>query len=302
MPKRSNDFQRLIYLVRLNLADGAKVTESKLLRDRVTKSLREVDVVVEGTVGGQPVRVCIECRDHRRVADVTWVEQMKAKHERLNTNALLLASRSGFTSEALSVAKSYGIDTFTLEEPDEAELKGRFAPRSALWLRTVRITPDKVRVTVGEGDALLPEVVVTSPDNLLHRHDGAELGSLRQLVEILIGSDVPKETLLRDATEEHKFFDIEWRPPIADPAKTLYMRKLDPPMLRVVHKVRISGPCRVEIGRFDLRHGRVNNLEVAWGKAVVDGKDAMAVATKDSSGKHTLSINFKGPAGSASAA
>lgn len=302
MPKRSNDFQRLIYLVRLNLAEGATVTESKLLRDRRTRSLREVDVVVEGTVGGQPVRVCIECRDHRRMADVTWVEQMKAKHERLDTNALLLASRSGFTLEAQSVAKSYGIDTFTLEEPDETHLKERLGPRSAIWLRTVRITPDKVRVTVGEDDALPPEVVVTSPDNLLHQHDGAELGSLRQLVDILLGSDVPRERLLRDATEEHKFFDIEWRPPTTDPAKTLFMKKLDPPMLRVVHKVRVTGPCTVEIGRFDLRHGRVGNVEVAWGKAIVDGKDAIAVATKDSSGKHTLSINFKGSAGAASAA
>lgn len=37
MPKRSNDFQRLIYLIRVNLAEGAKVTESKMMRDRQTK-------------------------------------------------------------------------------------------------------------------------------------------------------------------------------------------------------------------------------------------------------------------------
>jgi hypothetical protein len=43
MPKRTNDFQRLVYLVRVNLADGATVTESKMLEDRVTKTMREVD-------------------------------------------------------------------------------------------------------------------------------------------------------------------------------------------------------------------------------------------------------------------
>jgi hypothetical protein len=36
MPKRSNEFQRLIYLVHVNLAAGATVTESKMLRDRIT--------------------------------------------------------------------------------------------------------------------------------------------------------------------------------------------------------------------------------------------------------------------------
>ena len=77
MPKRTNDFQRLVYLVRVNLANGATVTESKMLRDRVTKRMREVDVCISGHVGTHPVLVCVECRDHQRVADVTWVDMMK---------------------------------------------------------------------------------------------------------------------------------------------------------------------------------------------------------------------------------
>jgi hypothetical protein len=52
MPKRTNDFQRLIYLVRVNLADGATVTESKMLKDRITGTMREVDICIEGSVGG----------------------------------------------------------------------------------------------------------------------------------------------------------------------------------------------------------------------------------------------------------
>ena len=70
MPKRTNDFQRLVYLVRVNLADGATVTESKMLTDRVTKRKREVDVCIEGHVGQHPVIVSVECRDHKRIADV----------------------------------------------------------------------------------------------------------------------------------------------------------------------------------------------------------------------------------------
>jgi hypothetical protein len=121
MPKRTNDFQRLVYLVRVNLAAGATVTESKMLTDLVTKHQREVDVCIEGHVGGDPVMVCVECRDSRRVADFTWVNTMKGKHERLPTNALILASRRGFTPEAREVAASYGITTVSLEEVDQAE-------------------------------------------------------------------------------------------------------------------------------------------------------------------------------------
>src|SRR6266478_8348759 len=94
VPKRSNDFQKLVYLVRVNLAAGAIVTESKMLPDRKSKRKRkrEVDVCIEGIVGGHPVMVCIECRDHKRPADVQWVEAIKAKHEGLPTSALILAS------------------------------------------------------------------------------------------------------------------------------------------------------------------------------------------------------------------
>ena len=63
MPKRTNDFQKLVYLVRVNLAEGATVTESKLLTDRITKRKREVDVCIEGHVGGQPVIISVECQD-----------------------------------------------------------------------------------------------------------------------------------------------------------------------------------------------------------------------------------------------
>lgn len=302
MPKRSNDFQRLIYLVRLNLAAGAKVIESKMMRDRITRARREVDVVIEGTVGGQTVRVSIECRDHKRVADVQWVEQMKTKHERLDTNALLLASRSGFTEEALAVARVYGIDTFTLEPIDEAALALRLHPTSGLWFRTVKVTPAKVTVTVGGEDDQPIEHVVTSPDHLLYLESGAEIGQVKVLVEKLLTSDLARQRLTETATEEHNTFVIEWIPPSRETGEALFMRKLDPPLLRVASKVRVVGPCSVVVDRFDLSHGKVGSVHVAWGKGTVDGRDAMAVATRDPTGKHVLSVNFKGPANSAGAA
>ncbi len=67
MPKRTNDFQRLVYLVQVNLADGATVTESKMLTDRVTKRTLEVDVCIEGHVGQHPVIVSQGFRINRSI-------------------------------------------------------------------------------------------------------------------------------------------------------------------------------------------------------------------------------------------
>ena len=99
MPKRTNEFQKLVFLVKKHAADGATVTESKFLCDNITETKREVDICIESSLAGHSVTVSIECRDHNRKADVKWVEEMKAKHERLSTNALILVSRSGFSKE-----------------------------------------------------------------------------------------------------------------------------------------------------------------------------------------------------------
>ncbi len=143
MPKRSNEFQKLVYLVRLNLASGATVTESKMLPDLVTNRKREVDVCEEGYVGGHSVKVCIECRDHKRPADVGRVDAMKAKHERLPTRALILVSRSGFTSEAQEVARRYGIEALALEESNTQIFRVCWGQQALFGIKVLPSLPKK---------------------------------------------------------------------------------------------------------------------------------------------------------------
>lgn len=293
MPKRSNDFQRLVYLVRLNLSEGAKVTESKMMRDRVTKRFREVDVVVEGRVGSHPVVVSVECRDHQRVADVTWVDMMKTKHDRLETNALLLASRKGFTPEARNVARSYGIELFSLEDVEVADIPAMLGPTGSLWLKSVTVAAEKVSVRVAPVDELATETVATSPDNLLYVEDGTELCQIRELVDRLLQSPHARD-LLAEGNEEHKWFELVWEPPKDHEGRSLYMKKIVPEVLRPIESIRVVGPCKVEIGRFGIRHGKIGDVRVAWGKSVISGREAMAVATVTPSGDSKLSINFSG--------
>lgn len=296
MPKRTNDFQRLIYLVRLNLSEGAKVSESKMMRDRLTKRFREVDVVVEGKVGSQRVFVSIECRDHQRVADVGWVDAMKTKHDRLDTNVLLLASRSGFTQEARDVASKYGIELFTLENVNEKDIPALLGPNGDLWLKSVSITAEKVSVRVAQVGLLAPETVGTVPDNLLYLEDGSELCQIKELVDRLLKSPRARDYLLAEGKDEHRWFELVWEPPSDQQGRPLYMRKIDPEVLRPVESIRIVGPCKVEIGKFGVRHGKIGDVQVAWGKATIAGNSAMAVATKTDIGETKLSVNFSGAA------
>lgn len=296
MPKRSNDFQRLVYLVRFNLADGATVTESKMMRDRLTKSYREVDVVIKGKVGSQPVVVCVECRDHKRVADIGWIDAMKAKHDRLETNALLLASSAGFTKEATAVAAKYGIELFTLESQKTVDLPGLIGPNGSLWHKTYELSASKVSIRVAKVADLEVETIVSSPDNLIYVEDGSELCQAKDLVDKMLNSEQVRDYLTREGREEHRFFEFQWEPPSDHQGRPLYMTKLKPRAFRPIECIRVVGPIKIQLGRFGMQRGRLGSIRVAWGKATIAGRDAMAVATQTASGDMKLSINVQGAA------
>lgn len=294
MPKRTNDFQRLVYLVRLNLAGDAAVTESKMLVDRITGRKREVDVCIEGMVGSHPVVVSVECRDHKRIADVSWVDTMKAKHERLPTNALILASRSGFTPEARDVAAGFGIKTFSLADVEETDFPKLLGLKSSLWAKTVTVSAAKVLVRVASTADLPAETVVTMPENLVHTSDGGELFQVGKLVETLLNSRRARESLLSEGKEEHIWFDIVWEPPRGQLNNSLFMKKIEPELLREIESIQIQGPCKFEITQFGLRHGTLGDVHVAWGKTELLGNEALVVATKDTDGIEKLSIKVAG--------
>lgn len=65
MPKRTNEFQKLILLVRKHSAEGSKVTESKFLADSKGNQ-REVDICIESNIDGIPVTISIECTNEKR--------------------------------------------------------------------------------------------------------------------------------------------------------------------------------------------------------------------------------------------
>ena len=123
MPKRSNEFQKLIFHIHQQLSTNAKVTESKMLREINSEEEREVVIVIESTTGQYNITISIECIGRRRPADVTWVEQMWAKHQKLPTNKLILISKSGFTSQALETSRLYNIDMLSLKEAISSDWK-----------------------------------------------------------------------------------------------------------------------------------------------------------------------------------
>lgn len=290
MPKRTNEFQKLVFLVKKHAASGATVTESKLLRDRITGAEREVDICIESVVAGHCVIVSIECRGRGRSASVKWIEEMKAKHERLPTKALVLVSSAGFTKEAIVVAQKYGIETIALSALDGASAERLFGDTSSLWSKVFTLSPTKVVIRVAPVGDLPGEDVATFPDNIVYDYKGQELFSVKELVEILLRTEYIIKEFGKMGEEFHKGFEVRWEPARDSEGNPLCLQKLDPPVLRPMEFVRIMGSCGFEISEFPLRHGILGNVKIAWGTGLFLGKEALLVASEDQSAAMKISI------------
>lgn len=149
MPKRSNDFQRFVKRIYDQLSPaGAKVTESASLPDHGEVGGPEIDVLVEFDMAGaaRPMRIAIECRDHARRADKTWIDGIVGKYRDVDVDRIIAVSRSEFTSGAQKKARQGKIELRTLRSALETDWPkelmliavGQVEYRPEIGLREVR--------------------------------------------------------------------------------------------------------------------------------------------------------------------
>lgn len=291
MPRRTNDFQRLVAVIQGHLDPDAIVEEPAMIEDRSTGTLREVDVCVRGYVAKQPVVVSIECRDRGRAADVTWVDEMHGKHLRLPTNLLVLVSHSPFTPEAVRAADAHGIKHVFLEDMDAAAPDRLFPELESLWGKTWSLTIERVSITVEATDSLPRETVRAHPDTSLFLEDGTPLGSAAEMANALARLEPLQAQLGSEALPEHKFAQFGWEH-LAFQGKRVYLKKLEPLILRPIERFNVIAKCSVTVNEFPLRHGRYRDVCVAWGKGTMLGCEMMLVATEDGEGTNKLSVRI----------
>jgi len=98
------------------------VEESVLEVNKKTGLPREIDIRVTNKKKPQE-RFLIECRDHKRRQDVTWIDSLDGKSRSLGFNKVVAVSSSGFYKTAEKEAKSRGIETMHLREAEENDWK-----------------------------------------------------------------------------------------------------------------------------------------------------------------------------------
>ena len=281
MPPRTNEFQRLVYLVKQRAAAGATVTESKMLIDRISGSEREVDICIETSLAGHSLVVAIECRDHERNSDVTWVEQMKSKHERLPTNVLVLASRRRFSAEASRIATAYGIETVYLEEANADGLDRVLGDAGTLWKNFYQARPTNVKVTVVRPGSEGPIVVRCHPTTQVLDAQAQDVGSIDAFVAQALGLASVRAFFETQVKSEHQYFTFGGTVP---PVPGRFLRKLKPDRLEQVTHFHVVGTVRLDLATFQMRQARLGVNSFSWGVGSAFGDPVVAVASDTPSG------------------
>jgi Restriction endonuclease len=181
MPRRTNDFQRLITLIEARLAPDAVVRESVLLRDTKTGQEREVDVLMETTSGIHAIRIAVECRDHARPATAEWIDQLQGKYRDLEVDKVIAVARAGFTAGARKKAEALGIGTLTLEEADTIDWPREIAQIDEIEGVEVDVAIEAVDFTIDDADAIENDPPLAADKILVFNDADEPVGSIADL-------------------------------------------------------------------------------------------------------------------------
>lgn len=306
MPKRSNEFQRLVAMLTMLKSEGATVHESVEIETLDTGRKREVDVVAVGTVAGHRTVVAIEARDAKRKQDVLWVEQAKTKFERLGANVKILVSSSGFTAEALDAATKFGIKTI---RPGQVtpEFVGKIVNSATQaeyhhWVTLVKKT--EIVVTL-DGQTDQREMVGTFP---IFTGDGVQVGMFDGLVEHVRKHHTQSHQELwdesaRDGEEQYGTGKFQYLATgdYPDPkfnGQKLYVKGLDPAgheILLELANVIVTFEAKRIVADVSLRHGEYDGTYFSTGTGALGDAKVQLVYTETPEGGFDVVGRIDGP-------
>jgi hypothetical protein len=305
VPKRTNFFQQIVAILHHHVKDDATtVVESEELTERSTGIKREVDVVIRRTVAGHEVVVGVEATAKSAPADVTWIDEMLAKHTDLPTARLVLVSESGFTSKALMKAEARGVVTMAPTDLQGSDFQGKLVGQlQKIWPKSVELKFDHLYVTAeAPGGTVTREVPF---DVALYRDDGTEACTPLDIFRRWFDSDFSAAAEMIGLTEFTDDID-QWFRGGANPPwnvdgieiETLYLR--DETGQEVEHhrllSFEITGRASIRVGEVTLTHKSLGDVEYAYGETLFDGQPTRFVASLGADGEQAAIVFDSGTA------
>ena len=100
------DYEHTVYTLLRRIYPAANIKYNVRVRGKTTGKLRQIDISVEETVVGVPVRIAFDCKRYNKKVDVKDVESMIGMLEDLDYLQGVLITNVGYTEAALKRAQS----------------------------------------------------------------------------------------------------------------------------------------------------------------------------------------------------
>jgi hypothetical protein len=284
MPKRTNKFQRLVYVIHQQLHENALVTESKFLKNRKTGTKREVDIVIEVTNGEYKLVISVEIIAHRRKAGLEWINKMSGKHQHLPTDKLILVSASGFVKDAIKEAELNGIEIMTLTEAENSNWTVIVNKLKELFQAQLTFMPELCRVVLHTkyGQADNP---VASHQLMLYNSANEALGTIEQVFkDFTSNKDVMNQIYNLENRMNISCFELN----IPVPEGSYLHDTRNEPV--AVSSLVITGQLKFSIEAVSLKHYQYGKAQISVGETEVN-KEKMLLTVVERLGEK-LSITL----------
>jgi hypothetical protein len=112
-------FEEEVARVHKELDAKASIRHNVHLIGRKSGTPRQVDVLIEGEIAGQTLRIVAECKRYARKLGIGGVDEFAGKLQDLNVERGLLFTVKGFTAPALKRAEGADVPLIQLRQLDE---------------------------------------------------------------------------------------------------------------------------------------------------------------------------------------
>jgi hypothetical protein len=220
MPKRSNDFQKMILRIYSQMkSTDSTVEESVLLVEKNTDEKREIDILISINSFNSVMRIAIECRGRKKKDDIQWIDELVGKYRDLDVNKVVAVSKSGFSKGAIEKAKQNNIDTLTLKEAETIDWPNHFVRLGIAKVNRFD-RPDKIIV---QTEPAISIAIQPSTEILLG--DGSIVGTIVNLAKSIYSQEL--ENINRSIGEK-MLIDLYTIQEIKDKTITIQMEKRNP--------------------------------------------------------------------------
>jgi Restriction endonuclease len=107
-------FERLIHQIHEQYGiSGAQIKLDDRVEGQDSKTLRQIDISIRTQIGPYKIFIAVECKDHATPLDVGDVGAFAALKGDVRASKGVMVATGGFTTAAVELARTYGIDTRT---------------------------------------------------------------------------------------------------------------------------------------------------------------------------------------------